>query len=228
MDNSYIAGVFDGDGSILIAKIPKGFQLKVELSQCSKSYLEAINKQYGNQGSLYEDNREHKYVGENCWKLRFTGIACIELLNLMEQHSIIKYKQAELALEYLELQNKQGKYNERAEMYAQMKHLNKYKTYPKPYDRINNAYISGLFDAEGNVYIGEGSKLKYYVKITQKCDEQLISKIQEYLGYGKISASEKYRIRFYSKKDIFAFHSVVEDTNKLKIYKLLDLMSKLI
>jgi hypothetical protein len=228
MDKSYIAGMFDGDGSILIAKIPLGFQLKVELSQCDKSYLEGINQHFDNTGSLYEDTRSDKYVGENCWKLRFTGEACTHVLDLMKHYSIIKYKQAELALEYLQLQHKQGMYEERESIYQKMKNFNKFKLYTKPYERLNNAYISGLFDAEGNVYIGDGNKFKYYVKITQKCDEELISKMKDYLGFGRISPSEKYRLRFFSKADIFAFHSVVEDTNKIKIFKLLELMQKLL
>lgn len=228
MDKSYLAGMFDGDGSILIAKIPKGFQLKVELSQCDKDYLVEINKQFEGVGSLYEDTRSEKYAGENCWKLRFTGEACTHVLNLMKNHSIIKYKQAELALEYLECQHQNNMYEARHHMYKKMKNLNKFKMYTKPYERLNNAYISGLFDAEGNVYIGNGHKLKYYVKITQKCDEELITKIKDYLGFGKISPSEKYRLRFFSKSDIFAFHAVVEDTSKIKIFKMIELMHMLI
>jgi LAGLIDADG-like domain len=228
MDPSYIAGLFDGDGTIMISQIPNGFQLKVELTQCNKKFLEDINVGFANTGKLYEDKREHKYLNENAWKLRFVGEATTSILNIMKSYSIIKYKQAELGIKYLEYQGQLNKYNERQAMYNDMKELNKHKSYIKPYDRINNAYISGLFDAEGNVYLKETGKLKYYVKITQMCDAELITRIQSYLGYGKISKSEPYRLRFFSKNDIFAFHSVIENTNQIKIYDILELMERLL
>lgn len=230
MDKSYIAGMFDGDGSIVIGKLTRGFQLKVELTQCNRAFLEQVRSVFHDKGNIYDDGRDDKYVDEGACQLRFVGNNAIPLLELMRDYSIIKYKQAELGLKYLIIQGEKHKYGEREQMYLQMKMLNADKAYVKPYDRISNAYISGLFDAEGNVYsaINRENKKKYYVKITQKCDPELIRQIQLFLRFGKISASEPYRIRFFSKADIFAFHSVIEDTNNIKIYKLLDLMQTLL
>ena len=228
MNTSYLAGLFDGDGSIFIAKITNGYQIKVELSQCSLTFIQMVNNSLNNKGSIYEDKRHDKYTTETNWKLRFFGEVASEILDIMNKHAIIKQPQAALAIQYLLLQNKQNKNAEREKFYIAMKALNADKTYTKPFDRVNNEYISGLFDAEGNVYINHKNKKKYYVKITQKTDTQLLVEIQKFLGFGKISKSEPERLRFFSKSDVFAFHEVIEDTSNIKIYKMLDLMTLLI
>jgi hypothetical protein len=230
MNKSYLAGMFDGDGSIVIGRIVKGFQIKVELTQCNREFIENVNSFFNNAGKIYDDSRSEKYKDEDAVQLRFTGCAAIPVLELMRENAVIKCKQAELGLKYLSIQGQQHMYTEREQIYLQMKALNAHKEYIKPYERVNNAYISGLFDAEGNVYsaINNKNKKKYYVKITQKCDPELIRQIQLFLGFGKISPCEPYRLRFFSKADIFAFHSIIEDTNVMKIYKLLDLLSILI
>ena len=97
-------------------------------------------------------------------------------------------------------------------------------TYTKPYDRINDAYIAGLFDAEGNIYIGWAKKLKCYVKITQKGCPDILKKIQSYLGFGHIQPSEEYRIRFYSKADVTEFYKRVKPFSKIKLKKLEELL----
>jgi hypothetical protein len=228
MDVSYLAGLFDGDGSIFIAKVVTGYQIKVELSQCNFDFIKKVNNSLNNKGKIYEDKRHDKYTLETNWKLRFFGDAASEILHIMNQHAIIKQPQAALGIQYLLLQNKQNKNTERETIYIAMKALNANKTYTKPFDRVNNAYISGLFDAEGNVYINQNNNNKFYVKITQRTDIQLLIKIQDFLGYGKISKSEPDRLRFYSKADVFAFYSVIEDTSHIKIYKMIDLMTLLI
>jgi hypothetical protein len=130
----------------------------------------------------------------------------------MSKHGIIKEYQANLAFKFLA---DTRKCREKEDLYIKMKAANADKsTYPKNYDRITDAYIAGLFDAEGNVYSAicekKNDRHVYYVKITQKCDPGLIAAIRDYLGFGRISKSEPYRIRFFSKQDIIAFHNVVD------------------
>ena len=65
---------------------------------------------------------------------------------------------------------KQDKHDEKESLFKTMKLNANKQSYRKDYSRINEAYIAGLFDAEGNVYCAFKDKLKYYVKITQKSD----------------------------------------------------------
>lgn len=205
MDESYVAGFCDGDGSICIGKCRDGFQFKVEFTQCSSAFLKKMNATLGSVGKMYEDARHDKYTKETATQLRLCGLATIPLLHVMSCHAIIKAPQACLGMRYLELARQPGLYEVREEMWHQMKAMNKDKSsYDKDYSRINAAYIAGLFDAEGNVYLSANGK-KYYVKITQKCDAMLIKRIQAFLGFGHISASEPYRLRFHNKNDIHLF-----------------------
>lgn len=222
---SYIAGFIDGDGTICIGKCNTGFQLKLEITQCNENFLNNFNTLFEN-GKMYKDNRKDKYLTESAFQLRFCGINSKPLLLLMKDYGIIKSKQAEMALEFLLIANKVGKTEEKQEMYTKMKQMNKDKSsYDKPYERLNTAYIAGLFDAEGNVYFNEDLKKKrHYVKITQKSDPTLISRIQIYLQYGKISKSEPYRIRFFSKIDTNRFYEAVKDYSTIKIIKLKELI----
>lgn len=202
LENSYIAGFFDGDGSICIGKCKGGFQLKAEITQCNETFLNQLNTIF--KGKLYKDHRKDKYNKESAFHLRMCGAVASPILKLVEEFGIIKSPQASIALRYLSHAHQQGMYEIRSSFYATMQSMNRDKSsYPKVYSPLNSAYIAGLFDAEGNVYNAIiKNKHKYYVKITQKSDPLLLVRIQEFLGAGKIPASESYRLIFYSKTDI--------------------------
>lgn len=216
MDTQYVAGFFDGDGSVCIGKCPGGFQLKVEITQCNKVFIDDLVQQYG--GKTYVDTRLNKYSKESAMAVRLCGPDAYLLLNILQDLAIIKGPQAQLALEYLSHHRQQGAYPLREKYYDKMKNMNKDKSsYSKDYSRISDAYIAGLFDAEGNVYYKKyGVKKNYYVKITQKSDPVLCSKIQEYLGFGNISSSEPYRLRFHSKEAIKHFWDRVKPFIRIK------------
>jgi len=109
-----------------------------------------------------------------------------------------------------------------------MKILNKNKeSYDKDYSKITNAYIAGIFDAEGNVYLNDTKRLRFYVKITQKCDPLLIEKIKEFLKFGNIYPSENYRIRFESKINVIKFYEIVKDFINIKKEKFEILINRL-
>ena len=152
------------------------------------------------------DKRVEKYRNECAGSLRFTGVKAISLLNLMEEYAIIKAPQAKIALEFLELGSVSNP-ELRAEYHQIMGGMNKDKlSYVKDYSKVNNAYIAGLLDAEGNVHFqnAPGKTRAYYVKITQKSVPEIIEVMQVYLGFGRIDKSEPYRLRFSNKIDIIA------------------------
>jgi hypothetical protein len=210
MNKSYIAGFCDGDGSIFISKCKTGYQLMFEIMLCNSSLLEEFRAYFGT-GSIYTDSRTEKYSFENAGKLRICGLATKPASELMRDHAVIKHEQALFALEFLPLINKQGRGEEKKALCKKLEELNADKTsYIKQYDKINDAYIAGLMDAEGSIYINkECIKLRYYVKITQKCDPELIKQMQTYLKSGIIYdyKGEPYRLRFDLTASLFCWKS---------------------
>lgn len=228
--NSYIAGFCDGDGTICIGRCNGGFQLKVEFTQCNIKFIHRLNEVLGGDGKIYVDSRNDKYNNENACGLRFCGKKAVNLLTIMQDYAIIKSNQATLALSFINYINQPGTYEIKNEICEKMKQMNADKsTYDKPYNRICDAYIAGLFDAEGNIYFKEenGKVKKYYVKITQKCDPLLILHMQTYLAFGKISPCEPFRLRFMSKADIRLFCAKIEDFSIIKLERLLYLTKRL-
>ena len=201
----------------------------VDIHQCNAEFLELLNEYFEGHGRTYVDGRAEKYLTENASKLRFAGKKTIPILTLMSNCGIIKAEQAAVALEYIPLVKAQSREADKERLYQKMKALNKDKSsYEKPYGRLNDAYIAGIFDAEGNVYLNQtGPKLKYYVKITQKCDPGLMDHIQRHLGYGCIYKSEPFRIRFESQWAILDFHERLVGHLHIKKSKLTELVSVL-
>ncbi len=211
LHDDYIAGMFDGDGSIVMTMVGgayKSVQLKAELTQCNAEFLDMVRARFGT-GVIYKDKRVHKYRKETSACLRFVGAHARSLLDIVAKRGIIKAEQAKLALEFLSLPR--GACGEKTAALLRMRELNADKTaYDKDYTRMTDAYVAGLFDAEGNVYqsgTGTTSKLKLYVKITQKSDPELLHKIAQHLGYGRVV--EQYRFKMYSHSDVLAFWHTV-------------------
>lgn len=222
-DKSYIAGLYDGDGSINMSKVgpegQQGYLMKVELSQNNEDLLTKINSFFNDKGKIYEDKRHDKYTNSTNYCLRFCGKDAFDILSIIKEFGVIKSPQAELALRCIEL-NKKNVSVEKEELMNQIKSMNRDKTvYEKPYQSINNAYISGLFDAEGNIYFttNKVGKKKSYIKITQTGCPEILNKIASYLGYG--STADVGRWTIYSKEHYNHFYNCIKDTNIMKIKK---------
>ncbi len=75
LQQHFIRGYFDGDGSIFYDKqYPR-----VSFTSGSLQFLESINTVYNNVGNILKDNRKNKYTTE-CYNLRFNGFRGINLL----------------------------------------------------------------------------------------------------------------------------------------------------
>jgi len=116
MDNKvlqYFAGFCDGDASICIGKCRDGYQLKFELTQCNRDFLDNVISSVTKFGKIYKDSRDYKYLTENASTLRLCGAISEKVMHVMKEYSIIKYKQAEVALEYIPLINTCNKSTEK-------------------------------------------------------------------------------------------------------------------
>jgi hypothetical protein len=178
---SYIAGFLDGDGSVWINKVNGGYVLGISFSQTIPFLLDCIQKTYG--GNIYvakkrTNKNHHKYQ----YTLRITGHECLPLLIDISPCIISKFKQINLALEFLKFNNKVNYNTQKEELYKQMIFLNKdYKTNrEKPYERINWNYIAGIYDAEGCNQTYGYTQIQQ--SIAQQNDEKLLENILKFMN----------------------------------------------
>jgi len=206
----YIAGVFDGDGTICLTRTRR---LEVSLSQCNRVFLESVGRYVGG-GNIYTDARVNKYRGEPNHVIKFTGHARDSMLRIIADHGIVKAPQAVLALGFLK--NRNVPYRE--ECGEHMREMNRDKTtYAKQYERVCDEYVAGLFDAEGNVFISDKRPARY-VKITQYSDPLLLAHIRDMYGFGSCAEYGRYRIS--KKADIVTFVDAIAPHTQMKTDRL--------
>ena len=190
MNDAYIAGVFDGDGSVNVTIVRAGTRVgyvaKAEISQCNREFLEKMNAVFDHAGVVYADPRSAKYNRETNYSLRFVGKKARAILHLVERHAILKAEQARLVLGMLDLP-RLGHGDAKECIRARVSELNAHVPSTKPFERMCDAYIAGLFDAEGNVYIGPGRRR--YVKITQVSEPDILGHVQAHVECGHVDAT---------------------------------------
>lgn len=100
MEIAYLAGLFDGEGCIQIARCNKGsigftYSLSVKINLQYTKTLQEIHDKFG--GSICTTPRQDK-----CNQWTCCGINANDILKLLLPHLREKKKQAELAIEYIE------------------------------------------------------------------------------------------------------------------------------
>ena len=202
---SYIAGLLDGDGTIFIRKIKDGYQSGISLCQSRTNILQILGYHYGGTiikpSVLYTDNtiNEDGYYDEknkrNSYTLMIRSNEYKYLLHDISEHIILKANQITCLLEIEKIVNKINCSEEKEELCNTCLNYNKIKTQEKyDYSKLNIEYIQGLYDAEGYMYVSYkkiDDKIRFskgvYMKITQKNHPEIITEIQNFLGFGKTS-----------------------------------------
>ena len=192
----YVAGFFDGDGSICITQ---GLSLQIQFSQCVKPVLEKLQSIFG--GSMY--SRQGKNENQRTqYSLRLCGRDCKKLLKYLDVGSIMKWDQIQIAKQFINLNNFQGLESRKIELREKMRRLNKSykKTHNKPYQKMCWEYIAGIFDAEGCIYAKmkqrKNKTFRYligYIKISQKNDFQLLETIRKFVGHGRTGDKDNWK-----------------------------------
>ncbi len=181
---AYIAGFVDGDGSIFASFDKKGYtNLRVSIAQCDEKSLKQINGHYQNNGNLNKGRVPIKKEHRQSWHLDFNGMKARKILEDCAKFGIIKAKQAEVALKLLDLPS--GHSPARDLIAPEIACLNANKqSYvgDMPFDRISDAWLAGIFDAEGSVI--SGTPTSFTISISQAEVPQILNAIVNYLGYG--------------------------------------------
>lgn len=122
MDTAWLAGFFDGDGSVGIYRRkardrhPEEWFLSVGFGQHSKRVLELIRDCYG--GVLYHRGSRNSFgTWGEVWQLSFTHRKAEMILRDIVDHLIIKRREVEIALAFRESKNAVGKPNADRKLY---------------------------------------------------------------------------------------------------------------
>jgi|GEM_PF-2669858 len=197
MNSSYLAGFFDGDGSVYITSYKRAnskvssYGLSISFTNCYLPFLKEVNK-YFPEGVISGGLRPGRPNCRSCYNLVFGNKRCLPVLEFLKDNVIIKKEQVLLAIEYLS--NKLLYPKDRKEYKKRLQDLKKITQEANSFDRINKEYISGLLDAEGCI--------SYYkspcIRIVQKSCPKLLEEIIKFYNYGKIR--EGYRLCFDKKE----------------------------
>ena len=219
-NKSYIAGFIDGDGCIFIRKINDGYQSGITISQCRTNILQVLRHHFG--GSITSstnrndkknniinaDGYFNKYNVRNQYNLIIRNNEYDILLNYLQNSLIIKEHQYQELYKFNKIANLINKTKEKEQMYLICSQLNKKCNLDETYlPRLNIEYISGLFDAEGCLYINKHKYNNFYVSIAQKNHPLILHEIIKFLGFGKVCTHE---IKFFNKNDCLTFLRLVK------------------
>lgn len=203
----WLAGFIDGDGSIDVCGNYKTPRLSI--GQCDPTPLLFIQKYYG--GIL----RHRNNTGKNAriifnWTL--SGRAVKTIANDIKDHVIIEKRNVDALIGWISDQELALP----GDKYLDVLMSTEKKSHPSDHHRITDAYIAGLFDAEGEASLRVAANKtsgSYMIDITQTGDVELLKSVQSYLKLGYVRYG---RFILYSKGDILNF---IERMFKLTIVK---------
>jgi len=217
---SYIGGFIDGDGCIFIRKITDGYQSGITITQCRTNILHIIRYHFGgsitssaNRNNKIENimDKENEYIYKynkrNQYNLIIRSNEYQILLEYIRDFIIIKTEQIESLYEMNKIINLPNKITEKEELYKRCMENNiKTSMNVENCNKINIEYISGLFDAEGCLFIRRDLK-NCEISISQKNHPHILQEIQKFLGFGKVY---KYRCEIFKKNDCLTFIRMVK------------------
>lgn len=100
---SYLAGFFDGEGTIQIAKQSGG--LLIQVAQCNRWILELFRMQFG--GSIHEVIKPKPYTNIYMWSI--AALKASSFLETIKPYLTLKKPEAILAIEYQKRRRPKGK-----------------------------------------------------------------------------------------------------------------------
>jgi len=217
---SYISGFIDGDGCIFIRKIEDGYQSGIQIAQSRTNILQILRFHFG--GSITSssnrnnkiknlmddvDQYYHKYNIRNQYNLLIRSNEYKLLIDYLQNTLIIKENQYNCLYEFNKLANLPNKKEEKEELYLKCSGLNKTCNLDdRNLKKLNIEYISGLFDAEGCIFIDHNLK-NIRISIAQKNHPIILNEIVRFLGFGKV---KNYEFKIHKKSDCLKFLQLVK------------------
>jgi hypothetical protein len=184
----YIAGFLDGDGTISVRRARNSVPGVAFDQSCNSEEppeLVHIRERWG--GRLRKNGSPKKSTQRQRWHLDISKQQdVLRILLALEPHCILKLDQVSDSIAFL-----QHGTTAHAEGYAIRMHDLKKQYHQVPIDpmRLTDAYIAGLFAAEGSVGLYYRPNLDQYklkVSITQKGCPRLLEQIKVKIGAGSV------------------------------------------
>ena len=94
---AYIAGLFDGEGCVVIRKDRKYFRLEVRITNTNRKVIDYIHSFFNGDVIVYDKGRY-----KTCYNLRFADGKGAKFLKSVLPYLIIKKEQAKLGIEFQE------------------------------------------------------------------------------------------------------------------------------
>jgi hypothetical protein len=163
------AGFFDGDGCIDVH-----CSIRVRFTQAG-IVIPGITLFFQSlYGGVIETIKRKSATTRDAYNLTISGVAALPLLDILREKSIVKREQACLGIEFT--LSKDTMYREYCK--KRIKDLKKeYHLITIDKTRLTNAYIAGLFDAEGCVSYAK--QITIYCTLAQKSSLHLLHAINE-------------------------------------------------
>ena len=200
LHDGFIAGFFDGDGTIAIPrrdqkKNPKPLPSITFAQSCNGGVppeLESLRMQVG--GTISVSSKatlNHRC----CWRLCVRQTSqIIDLLSLLDRCCIVKLPQIKTVLAYMATDRSSP------ETFSSTLKQQKKETHHLDVDkrRVTDSYLAGMFAADGTVGIyGKSEEVRgqqLHCRIAQlKCPPLLLA-IQEVLGFGSLDIGSKHPV----------------------------------
>jgi len=187
----YLGGFFDGDGSIMLGKQKENsFCLRISFSQSNKDLLENIQIYYPFLKLNIMEKRNEKIE----WSLSAAGLQIEPLIDDLLFYSVLKHDQLLQAKKYFPLINKLNLYEQKRLIFEKLFDLKRDDLDDRLdqtiFERVNNIYLSGLFDAEGSIHLNKSLR----VKLTQKSSRKILEYIHK--KYNCTMKIENYAVQF--------------------------------
>lgn len=103
-DPAYVAGLLDGEGTILIYRSGVHYQLSARIVNTDLGSLERMKSLFG--GSIGSKCEKRSVRTRPCWTWNVQGPAAAEVLVNVYPFLLVKKEQARVALEYMDLRRK--------------------------------------------------------------------------------------------------------------------------
>ena len=235
----YLAGLVDCVGTLSIVKRTGKssiYYVQVTITLQSREFLEHINNQFGKNGVLWSN--PHGSMVRNLHRLVFSSFGTRQILKIIKDHSIVYFKQASLALEFIDtVAESQDSFQinpvdtdnfnshrvclDVATMCKLDSIVDRFKAV-KPYSTIesslppkmNAEYLAGVFDSKVTVSKEKHRRSVYQLTISLRKQPALLYAIASFANLGTVFPGSQWKIT--SRGDICSLWQIINSFLILK------------
>lgn len=235
LDPSYLAGFMDGDGYYVMTESNGYVRYGIYIGQCRTNILQIIHYHFYGQvrqpDTLVRMNQDENlfYCKDNIreiYSIKINSYYSKYMAEYMAPYVIFKKNQIQCILEAIDTKG-ESKKEKLVDLKNKCQEYNQRLTDVEyDFSKMNDAYIAGLYDAEGCITMIHNGIMEYRFKIgiCQKNHPIVLTKLVEYFGYGLV---DKYCFIINTKAHIQNFlermmpYLIVKKNQSMTVYEFL-------